>query len=149
MTLYVCGKIVIIAFASSVTRFEKQTTNTSPIKQIKSPSCVVFVAKGQEKDKNPEEMNKLRDQLVSTFKEQMDIRLDLEILFKETCTLCGPILFVTAQIASAIDSLRFITCNLSISRCGVFSWFCLFYFSVYEYMWSVLSSLRVFTGAVG
>jgi len=82
MTLYVCGKIVIIAFASSVTRFEKQTINTSPIKQIKSLSCFVSAAKGQEKDKNPEEMNKLRDQLVSTFKEQMDIRLDLEILFK-------------------------------------------------------------------
>lgn len=28
----------------------------------------------QQKDKNPEEMNKLRDQLVGTFKEQMDIR---------------------------------------------------------------------------
>lgn len=33
--------------------------------------------KGQEKDKNPEEMNRLRDQLVSTFKEQMDIRRKL------------------------------------------------------------------------
>ncbi|KAJ7362099.1 Kinesin-like protein kif19 [Desmophyllum pertusum] len=33
--------------------------------------------KGQHKDKNPEEMNKLRDQLVSTFKEQMDIRRKL------------------------------------------------------------------------
>jgi len=27
-------------------------------------------------------MNKLRDQLVSTFKEQMDIRLDVDILYK-------------------------------------------------------------------
>ncbi|XP_078347160.1 kinesin-like protein KIF19 [Oculina patagonica] len=33
--------------------------------------------KGQQKDKNPEEMNRLRDQLVSTFKEQMDIRRKL------------------------------------------------------------------------
>ena len=50
-------------------------------RQIKSLSCFVFVAKEQQKDKNPEEMNKLRDQLVSTFKEQMDIRLDMEILY--------------------------------------------------------------------
>ena len=50
--------------------------------QIKSLSCFVFAAKGQEKDKNPEEMNRLRDQLVSTFKEQMDIRLDLATLYE-------------------------------------------------------------------
>lgn len=31
-------------------------------------------AKEKHKDKNPEEMNRLRDQLVGTFKEQMDIR---------------------------------------------------------------------------
>ena len=36
---------------------------------------IFFVAKGKRKDKNPEEMNRLRDQLVGTFKEQMDIRL--------------------------------------------------------------------------
>ena len=30
----------------------------------------------ERKDKNPEEMNRLRDQLVGTFKEQMDIRLN-------------------------------------------------------------------------
>ena len=49
---------------------------------MKSLSCFVSAAKGQEKDKNPEEMNRLRDQLVSTFKEQMDIRLDLATLYK-------------------------------------------------------------------
>ena len=36
---------------------------------------IFFVTKGKRKDKNPEEMNRLRDQLVGTFKEQMDIRL--------------------------------------------------------------------------
>ena len=35
----------------------------------------VLVEKEERKDKNPEEMNRLRDQLVGTFKEQMDIRL--------------------------------------------------------------------------
>lgn len=45
--------------------------------QLKSLSCFVLTEKGQQKDKNPEEMNRLRDQLVSTFKEQMDIRLEL------------------------------------------------------------------------
>ncbi len=47
---------------------------TSRYHQIKSLSCFVLTGKGQQKDKNPEEMNRLRDQLVSTFKEQMDIR---------------------------------------------------------------------------
>ena len=50
--------------------------------QINSLSCFVLSEKGQVKDKNPEEMNRLRDQLVSTFKEQMDIRLAMEILHK-------------------------------------------------------------------
>ena len=43
-----------------------------------------FVLAGKDKkDKNPEEMNRLRDQLVGTFKEQMDIRLAevVEMLF--------------------------------------------------------------------
>ena len=35
---------------------------------------LVLTEKEQLKDKNPEEMNRLRDQLVGTFKEQMDIR---------------------------------------------------------------------------
>ena len=35
----------------------------------------VLEEKEERKDKNPEEMNRLRDQLVGTFKEQMDIRL--------------------------------------------------------------------------
>ena len=35
----------------------------------------VLEEKEECKDKNPEEMNRLRDQLVGTFKEQMDIRL--------------------------------------------------------------------------
>jgi len=47
-------------------------------------------------------MNKLRDQLVSTFKEQMDIRLDED----KACTQCGRILFVTDSISSAVDYLR-------------------------------------------
>ena len=70
--------------------------------QLKSLSYFVFAAKGQEKDKNPEEMNKLRDQLVSTFKEQMDIRLDED----KACTQCGPILIVTDSIKRADDNLR-------------------------------------------
>lgn len=44
-------------------------------KMTSLPFLIFFVAKGKRKDKNPEEMNRLRDQLVGTFKEQMDIRL--------------------------------------------------------------------------
>ena len=68
------------------------------ISKLSHFSCFVSTAKGQRKDKNPEEMNRLRDQLVSTFKEQMDIRLEMEIFHEiagraeDVCTLCGPIL---------------------------------------------------------
>ena len=59
--------------------------NREPARRLLLGECLSFIspfvspAKEKPKDKNPEEMNRLRDQLVGTFKEQMDIRLDKDV----------------------------------------------------------------------
>ena len=62
----------------------KRTTASAGIETGSSEGrfdCISFPFKVKRKDKNPEEMNRLRDQLVGTFKEQMDIRLDGDFVY--------------------------------------------------------------------
>ena len=75
-------------------------------------SSFVLSAKEKHKDKNPEQMNKLRDQLVGTFKEQMDIRWDTDLT--DIFSICDIVTMKLTQIVwELVNALKFSVLSVS------------------------------------